>query len=256
MTLTLIPPAIAAVSPKAKDLNPYVLQAIQNMPAAGGYSTAHEAGEALVRAVVSRPELSVDAQNATPSFCTSATYLVFLNALELAAAQGEFSLGNQATAVYDKLLPPSDITSLFKDDGKGLWGRWNANGPGTGRFFYETGIGGNFTSAATRKPGDFLKIWWTEAVGAKERGHSVVYLGARKNPTTGDPELQYWSSNQGTGYNKVWVSESKVIHAIYSRLTAPQNLTRALSIPETGTYLRDCLTVESSFAEAKQKSGI
>ena len=65
-------------------------------------------------------------------------------------------------------------------DGAGIWGRWNANGPGTARLFYELGLGRNFDDFEAAQPGDFMKIFWSEEVGRAEHGHSVIYLGMEK----------------------------------------------------------------------------
>lgn len=40
------------------------------------------------------------------------------------------------------------------------------------------------------RSGDIMKLWWTEAVGAKERGHLTIYLSQTEN------SLTFWSSNQ------------------------------------------------------------
>ena len=61
-------------------------------------------------------------------------------------------------------------------DGAGIWGRWNANGPGTARLFSELGIGRNFDDFEEAEPGDFMKIFWSPEVGREEHGHSVIYL--------------------------------------------------------------------------------
>ena len=65
-------------------------------------------------------------------------------------------------------------------DGEGIWGRWNANGPGTARLFHEMDLGQNFDDFAEAQPGDFMKIFWSPEVGRAEHGHSVIYLGMEK----------------------------------------------------------------------------
>ena len=62
-------------------------------------------------------------------------------------------------------------------DGEGIWGRWNANGPGTARLFHELGLGSNFDNFDQAKPGDFMKIFWSRQVGKSEHGHSTIFLG-------------------------------------------------------------------------------
>jgi hypothetical protein len=52
-------------------------------------------------------------------------------------------------------------------DGAGIWGRWNANGPGTARLFYELGLGRNFDDFGEARPGDFMKIFWSPELGTR-----------------------------------------------------------------------------------------
>src|SRR6202034_999468 len=93
------------------------------------------------------------ADTATPSFCSSATYLVFLKTLGAMQRTGRIALPAQ---IWSGLLPG------FQPDGTGVWGRWNANGPGTARLFYELKLGKNFASLDAAKAGDFMKIFWTD----------------------------------------------------------------------------------------------
>ncbi len=65
--------------------------------------------------------------------------------------------------------------------------------PGPPGFFHEADLGRNFTSFDEARPGDFMKVWWNDEIGARESGHSVVYLGTAMHP---DGEyVAYWSSN-------------------------------------------------------------
>lgn len=85
---------------------------------------------------------------AKPNFCSEATYLIFLAVLNQLNHEDRLSL-----------LPAVVQALLVKDqeDGSGVWGRWNANGPGTARLFHGLGLGRNFTSFEEGQPGDFLK---------------------------------------------------------------------------------------------------
>ena len=101
--------------------NPVILSVIASMPSGGGYLTTRAATHDLERAVrVSDGRLAVTPSLATPSYCSGATYLVFLQALEIANGRSPFS-GALAETLAVKDQP----------DGSGVWGRWNANGPGT-----------------------------------------------------------------------------------------------------------------------------
>ena len=139
-------------------------------------------------------------------------------------------------------------------DGVGIWGRWNANGPGTARLFHELGLGRNFTDFAQAQPGDFMKIFWNQNVGKRESGHSVIFLGTTNHP---DGEyVRFWSSNIGMGYGEKEVPRSKIAYAIFSRLETPANLTRIHDVPAVDAYLASLLRKKSNFAEARQKCGI
>jgi hypothetical protein len=254
VALLAAPLLACAATPGHLDLNAYVLRAVEEMPVGGSYSTDSSAGRGLIAAVQVRPELAIDATRAQPSFCTSATYLVLLKALQRLRADGHFSV---PATILPRLAPPESLISLFKDDGKEIWGRWNANGPGTARLFHELGAGVNFVDWEKKRPGDFMKIFWRDTVGGPhERGHSVIYLAERKNPETREVEIQYWSSDRAGGYGKKWVSRSRITHAIFSRLTAPNAIANIASLPETDTYLKNLLTMPSTYDEAKRQAGV
>ena len=68
--------------------------------------------------------------------------------------------------------------------------------------------------------------------------------------------VRFWSSNIPLGYGIKTVPRSKIIHAIFSRLETPANLTRINDVPTTDSYLASLLTRRSSFAEAKTKCGM
>ncbi|HEY5791880.1 MAG TPA: hypothetical protein VIS74_01185, partial [Chthoniobacterales bacterium] len=149
--------ALAALTPlrAGTDCNARVLQTLPHLPVGGGYATTSEASARLRAAVnAAGGDLVLMPKRAQPSYCSGATYLVFLN------------------AVRPNLTPPAAaaLADMEKADGHGVWGRWNANGPGTARLFYELGLGRNFTDLAEARPGDFLKIFWRDAVGKNEFG--------------------------------------------------------------------------------------
>jgi hypothetical protein len=139
-------------------------------------------------------------------------------------------------------------------DGEGIWGRWNANGPGTARLFHEMDLGQNFDDFAEAQPGDFMKIFWSPEVGRAEHGHSVIYLGMEKK--LGLDYVRYWSSNIPTGYGEKSVPRNKIVHAIFSRLDTPGNLSRAQNAPAVDKYLASLLSARSTFEEAKAKCGM
>ena len=230
-------------SAAAADWNAAVLDAVGAMPSGGGFSATSEASARLrAAATVEGGSLRVRPSLATPSYCSAATYLVLLKVMQRAQAEG---------------LPAFDAAVLEpagQHDGEGVWGRWNANGPGTARLFYELGAGRNFTGWDEARPGDFLKIFWRDAVGSNEFGHSVVYLGTSLRG--GVEFVSYWSSNKPSGFGVKTVEKSKIARVLFSRLERPERLALAANLPKVDPYLASLLQRKSSFAEACRLSGV
>ena len=143
--------------------NSLILQQIHTMPQAGGYSASHAATQRLVGAVsLDRTNgFNVEASQAEPSYCSGATYLVFLKTIDVLARRGLVSADDRTLA---------SLLINGQRDGEGVWGRWNANGPGTARLFHELRLGENFSDFSQAQPGDFMKIFWSNAVGRREHG--------------------------------------------------------------------------------------
>jgi hypothetical protein len=227
-----------------KDPNILILSLLDTMPQGGGYSATSGATRDLQIAVkISGGRLSVNPDAARATYCSGATYLVFVQAIQ-------------------KLLPASDVGETVAEalaiqgqpDGVGVWGRWNANGPGTACLFRELKLGHNFTSFDEARPGDFMKIFWTDAVGAREHGHSVVYLG--RETRNGVEMIKFWSSNKPGGYGKKEVLRSRISNAIFSRLEFPSNIESTVSLARKNVYLASLVKTESSIGEAFEQSGI
>lgn len=229
-------------------INDAIINAIRTMPEGGGYKTSGEAFAKLKRSVTIDPtgHLSLQAQLAKPSFCSGATFLVFLAVIDQLDRTGIVPLSPEArTALMVRDQP----------DGKGVWGRWNANGPGTARLFFESGLGRNFTSFDEARPGDFLKIWWSDTIGSTERGHSVIYLGA----SAGDgnvPSITFWSSNMPGGFGIKVVAKAKIKRALFSRLENVQAINRIVTLPPSDAYLAAMLKRPSSESEMYKVVGI
>lgn len=223
--------------------NSVILSLIPTMPIGGGYSAATAATRDLQAAVQTLGgKIVVDPFAARSTYCAGATYMIFVRALQTLLPDSAFS-GNVAAAFAIRGQP----------DGFGVWGRWNANGPGTACLFKELGLGRNFTSFQEAQPGDFMKIFWSGAVGAREHGHSVIYLGRLQR--NGQEMIRFWSSNQPNGYGEKIVPRSRIANAIFSRLEVPSNSVRAVILPERNRYLASLLSRNSSFAEALAESG-
>jgi hypothetical protein len=235
-------PLSAAEDNSLPPLNRLVLHAVASMPAGGGYSASASANHALSSAVTtSGGVLAVDASGAMPSYCSGATYLVFLKVIAELCGSGRLTLPT------DTLL---SLRPSGQPDGTGIWGRWNANGPGTARLFYELGLGANFTSLEAARPGDFLKIFWNGGIGVSEHGHSVIFLGHDPGKET----LTFWSSNIPGGFGQRTVPLRRINRMLFSRLDHPAALSN--SLPGTDAYLRSLQNRSSSPGEMARECGI
>jgi hypothetical protein len=216
------------------------------MPRGGGYSVSHFAKIKLQAAAhFESGKFFVLPSPNSPSFCSGATYLVFIKTIEALRDRGDLEL---EFATLEQLIIRD------QHDGEGIWGRWNANGPGTARLFHELGLGRNFVSFDEAKPGDFIKIFWSKEVGRNEHGHSAIYLG--RETRGGQEYVRYWSSNVGAGYSEKEVPRATIAAAIFSRLQTPMNLSRISQVPEVDSYLASLLQKRSSLREATKKCGI
>jgi hypothetical protein len=241
---------LLSLTPLRAALNDTILAQIRTMPEGGGYATTLAAHQALAAAVQPGPPPRFTVPR--PSYCSGATYLVFLKALAARQTDGRLSL---TPATWQELVPrlrPDGSDTL--PDGESLWGRWNSNGPGAARLFAELGLGRNFTDYAEARPGDLLKIFWTDAVGKRERGHLVVFLG--EETRDGQPFVRFWSSNQPDGYGEKSVPKSSIARAIFSRLEHPERLNDWKKLPVRDDWLAGLLREESTFAEALRRSAV
>jgi hypothetical protein len=230
----------------AGDYNTLVLEQIKQMPQGGRYSVSHVAKIRLQSSAhFESGKFFILPSQASPSFCSGATYLVFIRTIEAMRAIGQLQLD------YSTL---ERLIIRDQHDGEGIWGRWNANGPGTARLFHELQLGRNFDNFDQAKPGDFMKIFWSRQVGRNEHGHSTIFLGIENHPD--GQYVRYWSSNVPSGYGEKTVPRSKIAYAIFSRLQIPANLGRINSAPFVDTYLASLLRTRSSIAEASAKCGL
>ena len=229
------------------DINQLVLESMHQMPSGGGYSTSSNANRELRDAVTTTSGmLEIRPSHATPSYCSEATYLVFLKTLSALQSIHQLSLSPE---IVHALKPNG------QPDGTGIWGRWNANGPGTARLFYELGLGQNFTDLSQAQPGDFLKIFWNNGIGATEHGHSVVFL--RQDPIA--RTLTFWSSNLPQnnipgGYGEKTVPLSRIHRMLFSRFEHPENI--GCPLPHSDSYLSSMEHRSSTQAEMAEKCGI
>jgi hypothetical protein len=231
---------------RADDLNSVVLDQVRQMPKGGRYSVSHFAKIQLEAAAhFEHGKFFILPPPDSASFCSGATYLLFIKTVEALRSRGGLQLD---LAALESLIIHD------QHDGEGVWGRWNANGPGTARLFHELDLGSNFVSFEKARPGDFIKIFWSKEVGRNEHGHSAIYLGSETR--NGIEYVRFWSSNVGAGYSEKEVPRAKIAAAIFSRLEKPANLSRASQLPEVDSYLASLLTKRSSLSEAQKKCGI
>lgn len=226
------------------EINSIILEQISTMPTGGGYSASSEVLRTFASSIVNSPThgLTINSAVDRPSFCSAATYMVFLKTLVQLQKNAIIRLPQQT---WDTLLV------RMQPDGVDIWGRWNANGPGTACLFHELKLGTNFTDFKRARPGDFMKIFWTLEVGKFEQGHSVIYLGTKKG--VNGETVRFWSSNIPGGYGEKSVPRSKIKLAIFSRLIDPQKIENFLS--PRNDYLASLLIRRSSFQEALQQCG-
>ncbi|MDA9829883.1 hypothetical protein N9C66_00960 [Akkermansiaceae bacterium] len=220
----------------SRTVNFEVLSAVRSMPAGKGYDASQAAVDRLAASVSHQNRtFTQDLAKTGPTFCSGATYLVFLRTIE--------KLG------WTNSLPKPSLNRLANldvKDGEEVFGRWNANGPGTAKLFADLNCGISFTSFDHARPGDFLKLWWTEAIGGKESGHLVVYLS--QTPTT----VTWWSANEPSGYGKKSISKSKIRHHLFSRLTQPKNLLNVSRLSPKDQFLADMLRKDFSWEQVIQ----
>ena len=238
-------PAAQSVAPGI-DLNQLVLDQVGQMPSGGKYAVSRVATIRLQSAAhFESGKFFVLPDAASPSYCSGATYLVFIKTIEALRNRGALNLDH---ATLEQLMIRG------QRDGHGIWGRWNANGPGTARLFHELDLGENFDDLRKARPGDFMKIFWSPEVGKAEHGHSVIYLGSETR--LGMEHVRFWSSNIPFGYGEKTVPRSKIINAIFSRLQKPENLARIHTTPTVDSYLASLLAKRSSISEAGAKCGL
>lgn len=207
-----------------------------------------------------RGRLVVRPERAFPgSFCSSGTYLLFADVIATLQRDGVVPAHARLSRELADVGDTRDVIH-GRLDGVGIFGHWNADGPGTAVLFHRLAIGRSFLGYDLAKPGDFLKIFWNDKIGKGERGHLVVYLGTNE---TGDA-IEVWSSNQrnhdgSSGYGTMWVAKSRIHTALFSRLETPGNLIRWLDFSEdekTSDYLVRIRRTPSTLKEMREQVGI
>jgi len=215
----------------------------------GGYSTSDDAHDALGQAFEWNKRLQIPhfrAASARPSFCSGAVYAAMISALAY------WDAGNTPRRIrpeaWQALLPHRVA------DGVGAWGHANANGPGLAVLVHRLGAGVNFTDWSKARPGDLLKLWWTDQIGGSERGHLVIFV-----KDLGD-EVLTWSSHQASreypgGFGFKNFRKSDAAHALFTRITNPAAFNKA-PLLGTNEWLSSLLHRSVSWEECLRRSGV
>jgi hypothetical protein len=244
--LFFLEPKIIATEVAAFNIN--ILQAVEEMPIGGNYAATKEANRNLASSIqIDGENFTIVPELAKPSYCSSATYLVFLKALS-----------NTINSIADPLKKKELIQKLRVNgqaDGFGIWGRWNSNGPCMAKLIADAKIGRSFWNYEDAKAGDFLKIWWKDAIGKDEAGHSVVFLGFTVN-NEGEHGIEIWSSNKPNGYGRKFVPFVKIHHTLFTRCEAPENIEKLTELTPVDTFLRQMLTHNTSISEINAVVGL
>ena len=186
-----------------------MLAAIDAFPQGGGYYTGGRPNDLFPRTTMQglqaafamtlrdeRPQF--DPQLATPSFCSSATYAVLIKALLLwdtrsVISQQAWRNMKPRVGIVDELNP----TGLFQDDGVGMWGRANANGPGLGVMVRELRAGYSFT-AFRGALNDSVKETPSEPYLTDEQWNAHPIWRQAKS---GDLMKIFWNRNESRGHD-------------------------------------------------------
>jgi hypothetical protein len=144
--------------------------------------------------VIGGGRLEMRVYDGFPSHCTSATYALFARLVAVLQNDGRIDLTAEQVRMLEVNRRSPDGSQLV--DGQDPYWIFNSNGAGVAALFKHTGIGTSFRDdkLAYARPGDFLKLFWNENVGASEKGHQVVYLGERD--VGGRDMVCFWGSQR------------------------------------------------------------
>lgn len=247
MLLILTGEMLASDRPgKKQGYNQRVLTAVSEMPTGGEYAVGEAVDKRLASAMWLRGDkLLIEPEKARPSYCSAATYLVLLKVIQKAQERGEITLNREQLSTW---------LSREQKDGVGVWGRWNANGPGAAVLLHDLKIGRTFESFSEARSGDFMKIFWSDEIGKKEFGHLVVYLGTHR--IKGEDYIRFWSSNKPGGYGEKSVLKKKVKWALFTRLEDLKGAANADLLAREDPFLQLMLKKSYSQKQVRARLGI
>ena len=217
------------------DYNRMILDIVHNLPKGGGYNRDH-------------PELPL------------VSGLELAGRWEILVRHGHLATvlqSNRKLFLYGDVIRSLESATTLPDgthlvDGQGPFWIFNSNGAGTAALLHHTGTGISFRDDALdyARPGDFLKLFWNQHVGASEQGHQVVYTGRRT--IAGRDMVCFWGSqHQGKkvrsgrgaeplyfsayddgkvydGYGEVCRPRGDIMGMIFSRITCMEHLAAGL----------------------------
>jgi hypothetical protein len=234
------------------DYNAMILDIIRSLPKGGGYSLDAERVElpAVTAHNIGGGRWEMRVYDGHPSHCTGATYAVYAHLVATLHNGGRISLSADQLRSLAVLRTMPDGTARV--DGQGPFAIFNANGAGVAALLKHTGTGFSFRDdkLAYARPGDFLKLFWNENVGASEQGHQVIFTGRRveagrdmvcfwssqrqnKKKRDGHTEALYFPGAAGgevqDGYGEACRPLSDVKAMIFSRVTCMEHLASGLN---------------------------
>ncbi|MBI1289875.1 hypothetical protein GC173_01340 [bacterium] len=152
----------------------------------------------------------------TTSYCSGASYSAFIEGMNLIYPDG----GKRISPERFESLRMQEPDGGRREDTVKYWGKWNDDGFGSQYALVQySGMGREITPIEAR-PGDFMNISWVSGLG-----HSVVFLGWKVDPDTGERGVLYWASQKGTnglGDQFSPLEKIKVVKTV--RLTNPENV--------------------------------
>lgn len=149
------------------------------------------------------------------SFCSGATYAVFIEALNMIYADSTKELDFERFEAFRM----EELDGKRREDGVKFWGKWNDDGYGNHYAMVQYSKIGTRISPEEALPGDFVNISWTNG-----GGHSTVFLGWYIDEK-GEKRLMYFSSQKSTnGLADQGVKISNIKELCFVRLTNPDNI--------------------------------
>jgi hypothetical protein len=248
-------PACAGV-----DYNAMILDIIKGLPNGGGYSRDGRFQRPIVQARnIGSGHWEMKVYDGQPSHCASAAYAVYAHLAAVLNNSGKITLSAAQIRSLEVTWTMPDGKALV--DGQGPFWIFNANGAGVAAFLKHTGTGMSFRDDKLlyARPGDFLKLFWSENVGASEKGHQVIYTGHRvmdgrdmvcfwssqhqgKKKRGGGTEALYFPAEKNgevhDGYGEVCRPREDIKEMVFSRVTCMQHLAAGLDDMRTRAQAR------------------